>query len=174
MTDIVKVRSILDINFEQLADQGISHVMSDVESTLCPYGTTEIDPLILRHINNARDLGFIATFDLVTNKTNPAFLNAIGAQFQGAGVYSPTDRSERKPSSAMLDASIQSQAKRTTLEPRLDVAIMIGDKYTGDMKAAKRAGVAYGFWVKRLGSTDHIGDRLFRRPYESILYPFIR
>ena len=70
MTKIAAKQSVLDINFEAFNRAGIMHVVSDVESTLAPYGIAEVDPKILEYIDRNRDLGHIGTLSLFTNKTN--------------------------------------------------------------------------------------------------------
>src|SRR5688572_12074433 len=125
MTKIVPVQSVLDVDFESLSRSGIRHVMSDIESTLCPYGVAEVDPDILAHIATAQEAGHIATFDLITNKTNPFFLDAIRGQFPDTNVWSPQSRDERKPSPHLLWAALRSHVDVDTASARPQEAAMI-------------------------------------------------
>jgi histidinol phosphatase-like enzyme len=118
-------------------------------------------------------MGHIATLNLVTNKTNSAFIKDVNAQLPFASVWSPETHAERKPNPTLLKRALVNTQEYYNGLVGPDQAVMIGDKYTGDMKAAKAAGIALGFWVKRLGSSDHLGDRLIRRPYERILGSFV-
>ena len=166
MTQISAVESVLEVPFRGLAYLGAPHIVSDVESTLAPYGVAEVDPAILSHINKYRDLGYIASFSLFTNKTNVDFVGTIAEQLGGVPYFMPEDKSQRKPSPFLLERAMEATGSHP------EETVVIGDKLTADIYAARRAGAFAAFWVKRLGSSDHFGDRILRRPYEAIRRPY--
>ena len=162
MTRIISVDSITNINFSLLDAEGVSHVLTDIESTVAPYGVAEVDPSIKKYLDNQRELGHIATLSLMTNKTDEAFVSSIAEQLNADHYFIPRTRAERKPKPAMIYRAMEQLSANT------NQLAVVGDKFTADMAAAKAAGAAYGYYVRRLGSTDHPGDRWIRRPYERL------
>lgn len=161
MTKIIAVESMLDVDFEALSAKGIVHLQTDIESTLAPYNVCEVDPWVNFYLDIHKTIGNIATTSLITNKTDLDFVESIACQLgPDTAYFTPHNRSERKPSASLIErAAEHAGASR-------DSIVVVGDKLSADMKAARRAGVAAGYWVERLGKQDLIFDRLIRRPLE--------
>lgn len=152
------------IDFGNWQEAGIELVLFDREGTLTEQGDTQIDPAIAEHLLLAKDLGQIANMGIVSNSTNAGASQLAGAQIEipRSNVFVPRDRSERKPGPGMVLRAMD-ELGYTPAQ-----TAMVGDKNTADIAAAKAAGLKRIAWVDRLGNADLIGDRLFRRPYESI------
>lgn len=167
MARLDSVNSVADIDFREWHEAGgVECLLLDVEGTLSPYGSTEVDPEIVRALDVARDSGFVAVVGLISNKTDVGFLAEVGQQVHADGIVIPLERSERKPSPTLVNRAMAAfgQTKETTG--------MAGDKYTADVKAAMNAELSRIALNRRLGTTDHLGDRLFRRPYEAVMCRF--
>jgi HAD superfamily hydrolase (TIGR01549 family) len=162
MTNIVRLPDITHINFELLRVSGVTNLFTDIESTLAPYGDSQIDPYTAEFLESQRAVGNIATISLITNRRDPAFAKHMAEQLGADAYLCPTSKDHRKPAPHMLHEAAR------MLGVSISSAVMVGDKLTGDMHAARSAGVPYAVWVDRLGSTDHPGDRYLRRPYERL------
>ncbi len=165
------VDAVTDINLQEWHMQGgVECLLLDVEGTVAPYGSTEVDPGVLRKLEAARESGYISVVGLVSNKTDLGFLNEVGDQVAADGIFIPLERSERKPSPTLVERAMRE------LEQTKDTTGMAGDKYTADVKAAMAAELTRIAWNGRLGTTDHLGDRLLRRPYEAVMcrLPLVR
>jgi HAD superfamily hydrolase (TIGR01662 family) len=163
-TDIELHQGITDIDFERWASElGVRAVFLDVEGTVTEYGSRTVPPEIINHITRAKQLGQITAIGLVSNSSNQPMIESVREQLGADLTIHPKEREHRKPSPYMLNRL----ASVLGLEAgRVGV---VGDKYTADIKAAQRAGVAVAAWVKRLGKADHPGDRIFRRPLEAVI-----
>lgn len=143
--------------------RGICAVLFDIEGTLTPWADPKVDEAVAAALKHARKAG-IEHYGLVSNmNARYAARAAAVAEQIGAGTYHvPLVCADRKPSPAMLRAAL------AKLDVRPEAAGFVGDKLV-DVLAAHRAGVARVVWVDRLGSADHVLDKLFYRPAERLL-----
>lgn len=150
-----------EVDFGAWREAGVQCLLLDVEGTLAPYGSPEVDADVRASIQDARRVG-MRVIGLVSNKTDLGFLGEVADQVGADGIFTPRTRAERKPRPDMLVRAMYELGEFRPCQTG-----MIGDKYTADVKAGLNAEVAKIAWTKRLGSTDHWGDRFFRRPYEA-------
>jgi predicted HAD superfamily phosphohydrolase YqeG len=163
MAKLELVETVADIDLQEWHEQGgVECLLLDVEGTIVPYGSTEVDPSVSKKIEVAKASGLISVVGLVSNKTDLGFLAEVGAQISADGIFAPKERHERKPSPTLVERAMREfeQTKQSTG--------MAGDKYTADANAAMAAELTRIAWNRRLGTTDHLGDRLLRRPYEAV------
>ncbi len=158
----LKVSHINEINFSGFKERGVNTLLLDGEGSFVEHNGWDIDPKIVKRIKS-QDFDNIA---IVSNKrpnTEKDFvrLNHWAEQLgENVVVFTPLDRSERKPGSKMLLKAASHFGIDT------NQAVMVGDKVTADVLAANRAGM-YSVWVDRLGWEDLPGDRIGRRPVEA-------
>lgn len=163
-TTIERYPSILAINFKSWHAQGITCALLDVDSTITPWLGTDVAPEITNALQAARKAG-ITHIGLVTN-SNPKKedrIIEIARQIKADAYFLPKRFRERKPSPVLIRAAMQ----QFGVSPQQTV--MVGDKFSTDVRAARRAGVAKVAWVDRLGDTDMMFDRLIRRPIEQFI-----
>lgn len=156
--------SLLEIDFKAWRRQGITCALFDVDSTVTPWLEPTVEKAIIQKLVQARQAG-MTRIGLVTNsnKRNVERIAAIARQVGADGYFMPQRFRERKPRPSLIR-----QAMAQFDVPPEQVA-MVGDKYSADVVAAKRAGVARVAWVDRLGDADHPYDRYFRRPIEKLI-----
>lgn len=163
MARLDSVGSVADIDFQEWHEVGgVECLLLDVEGTLSPHSSTEVDAEILRGLTIARSSGFVAVIGLVSNKTDRGFLGEVAQQVGAEGVFSPQQRSERKPKPTLVTRAMGELGHTSATTG------MAGDKYTADVKAAMNAELTRIAWCRRLGKADLVGDRIFRRPWEAI------
>ena len=162
--------SLLDIDFSVHVAEGRTTLVLDSESTIVPFDGWDVDPKIISKLLDARSQG-IERVVIATNKRPKKeddfwqiqwWAEQIGADL----VIVPKTRQERKPSPYMLLEVAEHYGISTKS------MLMVGDKLTGDVRAANNADV-YSIWVGRHGEADHPGDRFLRRPYEFLLGEFV-
>ncbi|MGH7157631.1 MAG: YqeG family HAD IIIA-type phosphatase [Candidatus Saccharimonadales bacterium] len=154
--------SVLDIDFAAWHKQGITCVLFDVDSTLTPWLDTNVQPEIIAKLRHARQAG-ITHLGLATNSKHGERIERISKQIDANGYFMPQRLRERKPRPSLIHQAME----RFSLLP--EQIAMVGDKYSADIKAAKRAGIARAAWVDRLGNADHPYDRYLRRPVEKLI-----
>lgn len=154
--------SVLDIDFAAWAKQGISCVLFDVDSTITPWLDTAVHPEIIAKLKQARRAG-ITHLGLATNSRHQERIQHIAKQVGADGYFMPQRFRERKPRPSLIRQAME----QFDVSP--EQTAMVGDKYSMDVRAAKRAGIARVAWVNRLGDTDHPYDRYVRRPVENIV-----
>lgn len=161
-TTIEHYESLLEVNFRTWRKQGITCVLLDVDSTVAPWLGSVITPEMARKLAQARKIG-IMHIGLVTNSRQKAAerIADIAQQCGADGYFLPGRFKERKPSPSLINKALAQFAAKP------EQAAMVGDKYTADVIAAKRAGLAKAAWVDRLGKEDLLLDRLIRRPAEA-------
>jgi CDP-diacylglycerol--glycerol-3-phosphate 3-phosphatidyltransferase len=140
--------------------QGINTVLFDIDGTLTPWNVERVENVVVAAVGEAKRAGIVHV-GLVSNMSvrRIARLASIAEQVGASTYHLPQHHSERKPSPVMIHAAL------TKIGGRPEEAAFVGDKIV-DVLAAHRAGLARVAWVDRLGSTDHILDRLFYRPVE--------
>jgi HAD superfamily phosphatase (TIGR01668 family) len=154
--------TIADIDFEAWhKEAGVICVVTDMEGTLVEYGESTVYPEAIAALNKARDAGYISMLGIFTHNKNEDTLKSVVQQIEADACYIPASKKTRKPNPSMLYRAMSDFG----VAPQQTG--VIGDKLTADIKAGMRAGVARIAWVDRYGRSDHIGDRLFRRPYEA-------
>jgi predicted HAD superfamily phosphohydrolase YqeG len=152
-----------DINFAAWnAESGVTCLLFDIDGTLRPLRSSEMDEDIVSALVDSRNFG-IEAIGLVTHNKNPQAVEQVRQQIGADAAFWPNGWKDRKPRPTMIGYACE----RFDVEP--EQVGMIGDKFTADIKAAVRAGVSRAAWVDRLGRTDVPGDRL-RRPYEELRY----
>jgi predicted HAD superfamily phosphohydrolase YqeG len=108
----------------------------------------------------------IRKIGLITNikqsSDGEARVRKVAATIHADVYYQPRTAGERKPSPLLLKRAFKE------LGVKSHEAAFIGDKYV-DVLAGSRAHVGRIAWVKRLGTTDHLADRLLYRPIEPLL-----
>lgn len=161
--------SVLDIDFAQWHCQGITCVLLDVDSTVTPWLEMKVAEEIAKKLQQARKAG-ITHIGLATNsnKKNVARIADIAKQIGADGYFMPQRFRERKPRPSLIHQAMQ----QFNAPP--EAVAMVGDKYSADVLAAKRAGIARVAWVDRLGDADHPYDRYLRRPVEKLLKRGVR
>lgn len=161
-TAIEHYKSLLEVNFETWRKQGITCILLDVDSTVAPWLGSTITPEMAHKLAQARKVG-ITHIGLVTNSRQKAAerIADIAQQCGADGYFLPGRLKERKPSPSLIRKALE----QFGVKP--EQAAMAGDKYTADVLAAKRAGLAKAAWVDRLGKEDLLLDRLIRRPAET-------
>lgn len=163
-TIIEHYSSILDIDFKAWQASGVTCVLLDVDSTITPWLDTAVQPEIAKKLAQARADGMVH-LALVTNSNRKkvARIQDIAKQCGADAYFLPERFRERKPRPSLIHRAIEQ------FEVMPDQVAMVGDKYSADVLAAKRANVARVAWVDRLGDADHPYDRYVRRPVEKLL-----
>jgi len=146
------VDSVLDIDFSQLRDLGIKHVLFDLDLTIRKTGAKEIEAEIITYLVDLHHQGIIKSLNLATNNMHnmSRFSQPLGAQ-----VFQPfykKGKLVRKPHKAYFDKIIE------TLEADPNEIVMIGDKATVDVAGGNRSGM-WTILVSPQGK-DLIHDRL--------------
>lgn len=144
-------------------DCGIKCVLFDIDGTLTVHASTCVNEDIICALDQARRDG-VVWIGLVTNTRprNELRVSLIASQVGARTYHLPRRWCHSKPSSYMILRAL----KTLGVEP--DRAAFVGDKVV-DILAAKRAGLARVVWVDRLGTGDHVFDRLVYRRIEPFL-----
>lgn len=163
-TNIEHYTSLVDINFATWHKQGITCVLLDVDSTVTPWLETKVEQEIADKLADARKAG-ITHIALVTNanKRNVDRIADIASQIGADAYFMPQRYRERKPRPSLIYQAME------TFRVLPEQTAMVGDKFSADVRAARRAEVAKVAWVDRLGDADHPYDRYIRRPVEKII-----
>lgn len=146
------VDSVLDIDFEQLRDLGVKHVLFDLDLTIRKTRAKEIEAEIITYLVDLHRQGVITSLNLATNNmhTMDRFSQPLGAQ-----VFQPfykKGKLVRKPHKPYFDKIIE------TLKADPNEIVMIGDKATVDVAGGNRSGM-WTILVSPQGK-DLIHDRL--------------
>ncbi len=142
-------KSIADIDFNLLAEQGIRYVAFDADSTLVPWRGVEIAPSTRKFLREKQKLfkGWCIASNRITNDLEPL------AESIGAGIVQAS-WTVRKPQRRYFKwVTKYFKAKPSEI-------VMIGDKLLADIFGAKRAGFTT-VWVEHLG-TDSPIDQMVR------------
>src|ERR1700694_4032699 len=107
MIKIQTVENVMEVPFDELSDQGIKHVVCDVESTLVPFDDDHIEIDVINYIDRARALGHIASFSLFTDKQNDSFVRSVSDQLGGVPYYMPASWHEFKPNPKNLHKALK-------------------------------------------------------------------
>ena len=146
------VDSVLDIDFEQLRDLGVKHVLFDLDLTIRKTRAKEIEAEIITYLVDLHRQGVITSLNLATNNmhTMDRFSQPLVDQ-----VFQPfykKGKLVRKPHKPYFDKIIE------TLKADPNEIVMIGDKATVDVAGGNRSGM-WTILVSPQGK-DLIHDRL--------------
>lgn len=155
-------QSVLDIDFAAWRKAGVTCVLFDVDSTITPWLDGVVPPEIAERLRQARKAG-VVHLGLATNSRNTERIADIARQVGADAFFTPARFAERKPRPSLIRRAMQ----QFSAAP--EQVAMVGDKYSMDVRAAKRAGIARVAWVERLGDGDHPFDRYIRRPIEKLI-----
>lgn len=127
--------SVLDIDFDQLKDLGIKHVLFDLDLTIRKTHAKEIEADIITYLVNLHNQGIIASLSLATNNVHnmDRFSQPLGAK-----VFQPFYKKGkliRKPHKPYFDKII------AELKADPSEIVMIGDKATVDVAGGNRSGM---------------------------------
>ncbi len=171
-TPTFTANSLLDIHPQFLTDHNISALLLDAEGTFVEQGVINPDPEIAAKIRQLKETNSLKT-GVVTNKKVKDAASFVtlahwGREIGADIVVTPLESNWRKPSPMML-----AQAMVFLHVPRERI-VVVGDKLTGDVRAANRAGMR-SLWISDIvGTNDLWGDRVFRRPLENYLARVMR
>jgi HAD superfamily hydrolase (TIGR01662 family) len=147
---------------------GIDTVLFDIDGTLTPWNEEVVGAEVLLALKRAKKSG-ISKVGLVSNMRSKKLsrLAAIAEQIGAVTYHLPRRFRTRKPSAFMINVALQeSQSERAN-------TAFVGDKIV-DVLAARRAGLKRVAWVERLGTSDHISDRVIYRPIEKLFMRILR
>ena len=143
-------------------------LLLDAEGTFVRHGQWEVDEDIKDYLKVHKEAKNIKQIAIITNAMptdEEAFLkiNSWAQQIGAELVLTPLTADERKPAPHMYLKAL------AALGVSDDDALVFGDKLTADIQGANAAGIRSVF-VKRLGKEDLPGDRLLRRPIETLIH----
>lgn len=141
-------RSVGDIDFEQLAREGVRYLAFDADSTLVPYRGTDLAPKTLKFLSSKKHL--FKGWCIATNRLTHD-LEGVASSIESNLVQA--NWVVRKPKSAFFKRVL-----RHFGNPKPHEVAMIGDKLRADIWGGKRAGFIT-VWVEHLGP-DNLMDRL--------------
>lgn len=146
------VDNVLDIDFEQLRDLGIKHVLFDLDLTIRKTHAKEIEAEIITYLVELHHRGTIKSLNLATNNVHnmARFSQPLGAQvFQP---FTKKGKLVRKPHKAYFEKII------SALDADPSEIVMIGDKASVDVLGGNRVGM-WTILVSPQGK-DLLHDRL--------------
>jgi CDP-diacylglycerol--glycerol-3-phosphate 3-phosphatidyltransferase len=149
-------------------DHGITTVLFDIDGTLTPWNVVHVEDVVISAVQEAKKAG-IAHVGLVSNMRAKRLerLASIAEQVGASTYHLPQRPDERKPSSKMIYAALEK------IGGTPEQTGFVGDKIV-DVLAAQRAGLARMAWVDRLGTADHMIEKIFYRPIERFIKWAIR
>ena len=145
----LKVKTVYDIDFQLLKDQGICGFIFDLDNTLVPWNSEQISSNIFAWLKSVQALG--SKICLVSNNHKRKRVRDFAAMF---GI--PFVSGAFKPAKFGFRQALQLMA----LQPR-QVAV-VGDQMFTDILGGNRMGL-YTIWVEPLNNKEFIGTRLTRR-----------
>ncbi len=158
---------ITDIDILQWVEEGVNTLLLDAEATLCETGVAEIVPEHVAWIQEAREAG-IENVALLSNfrvndEIDRALLAGWGDQVGADRIFFPSDSKRRKPSPYMVF-----QAENYFQVDPNQMGI-VDDKASAGIRSGRFSGVKHLGWTRPFGENRHIGDKLIRDPFESIM-----
>jgi uncharacterized protein len=141
------VDSIYDIDFPRLAASGIKGVIADLDNTLVPWGTNEINPELLAWVNTLKTSGLKLA---ILSNNSPSRVAYMSEQL---GIYAASKAVKPRR------GGFRHIAARFGLAPT-QMAV-IGDQLFTDILGGNRAGM-HTILVLPLSKTEFIGTRLVR------------
>lgn len=157
----------------------------DIDGTITDYHAPTVPASAVRWLASLTEAGLLTFIisnchDERVHEVHRLFDPLVTAVITPADCLDPDDPKDRprkhiKPAPDMLLVAAASQPVTDDDAPRpLATAemLMVGDQMFKDVLAARRAG-AGSVLVPREGSSDHLGVRLFQRPVEWFLRPWL-
>lgn len=141
------IDTVFDINFEVLKNININSILLDIDNTLVPFKTTDVDDKIGAWIRKAKDKGF--KLCLVSN-AYPRRAQMIGKNLEVPVIYMAKKPFKKGLVSGM--ALLGSDKSET---------IMVGDQLLTDILAARFAGIK-SILVDPLTRSDFIMTKIYR------------
>ncbi|HUQ85493.1 MAG TPA: HAD hydrolase-like protein [Candidatus Limnocylindrales bacterium] len=158
------VRDVASINWGQLDEgKGVIGVL-DRDGTTVPLYGWDVPDSARSNILGAKKARILREVHVATNsapRDEIGFVRLVSsnAQIEADSTQVPLSRKDRKPGPNMILNVVASSDNDDA------VVAVVGDKLTGDIRAAKIAGADVTILVDRQGKTDLFGDR-FRRVIE--------
>ena len=153
------VASLLEVDLDQLWDQGKRLILLDVDHTIVKWRAEEFPAGVEDWVKRAKEKGF--DLCILSNTRNPERLARLAAKLQVETV-----RDKFKPSPAMFRLAMI-KFKRKPQE-----TLMIGDQIFTDVLGANRCGID-AIWVQKMEGREFAGtkvSRLGERLLRSSLY----
>ena len=141
------VDSIYDIDFQQLSAGGIRGVIADLDNTLVPWGTTEINPELLAWVNTLKTSGIKLA---ILSNNSPSRVDNMSTQLD---IYAASKAVKPRR------GGFRHIAAHFGLAPA-QMAV-VGDQLFTDILVGNRSGM-YTILVLPLCKTEFIGTRLVR------------
>ena len=171
--------SVLGIDFHAHIDAGRTTFIFDAEGTFVQQGGWKVDKLIQSKLDDARKYAaehgltldvFITTNKSVKDDADLWQLQAWAEQIGATQLFTPLTPEERKPGPYMMYQVLRfMEHKYPGRYIGAEYCVVIDDKLSAGIAAANYAGM-YSIWVDRLGETDLMGDKLFRRVPEKLFF----
>lgn len=148
------VESIHKINLEQLQREGIQAICSDLDNTLVPWSSDQVNPELLAWLKEAKDAGLeVFLISNAVTKRLEHFLGLLGIRGIGKA------RKPRKAAFFRALGELGFPAERVAL---------VGDQIFTDVLGGNRVGM-YTILVVPLSSKEFIGTRMMRRIERMVL-----
>ncbi|MCD6360624.1 MAG: YqeG family HAD IIIA-type phosphatase [Armatimonadetes bacterium] len=147
---------VSDIDLDALARRGIEGLVLDVDNTLLPWGSADLDAGTRRWMQRARERFSIC---LLSNSVRGRRMRKLARELDVPGLSAWGLR--RKP----FRGGVMAALRRTGTAP--EHTAMIGDQLLTDVLAGNRAGL-YTIWVDRISPREFVLTR-FNRIFEGWL-----
>ncbi len=156
-TTVHLVRSVLDVDLQELSQAGVECALFDIEGTIAEWGGSVVHEQTRVHIERSG----ITKLGIVSNvhRTHADRAQRVATQIAASSCQYPATFMQRKPSAYMPRAAMQE------LGVLPDQTVFFGDKIL-DVLAARRAGVRTVYWVDKLGAPDQWYDTYVYRRVE--------
>jgi hypothetical protein len=149
------VESIYEIDLGQLKDRGIQAVIADLDNTLVPWGSSEVDDSLRKWVDDINRAGI--KLAIISNNSS----SRVEKMSSRLGIFAISKAIKPRR------GGFRSIAARFGLTPN-QVAV-VGDQLFTDVLGGNRTGM-YTILVTPLNSREFIGTRLMRR----LEYIFLR
>lgn len=149
------VESIYEIDLGQLKDRGIEAIIADLDNTLVPWGSSEVDGTLRKWVDDIDRAGI--KLAIISNNSS----SRVEKMSSRLGVFAIAKAIKPRRS------GFRSIAARFGLTPE-QVAV-VGDQLFTDVLGGNRTGM-YTILVTPINSREFIGTRLMRR----LEYIFLR
>jgi len=148
------LNSIYELEPQFLKDKGIRGIILDMDNTLVPWGSMDIDPEMIKWIKYLKDEGFRLC---VVSNNSPVRGENLSSQVGLPGVWNAN-----KP----LRKAFRRALKKMELRPEETAAV--GDQVFTDVLGGNRLGL-FTVLVPQLTSKDFVWTRIMRRLEKIVL-----
>lgn len=145
----LRVKTLCQIDLESLKAQGISGIIFDLDNTIVPWNSGEMNPDIIFWLKKVQDMGFKVS--LVSNNHKRKRVRDIALMFDipfVVGAFKPAKTGFREALDSMSLTAEQ-------------VAV-VGDQMFTDILGGNRMGL-YTIWVDPLNTKEFVGTQLTRK-----------